>query len=593
MQSHALEVAFTSFPDATILCDHEGKILRMNAAALKLFEVPSEQPYQGIPYQQFLQRYEIHDERRERIPLETWFLSVLLNEEDDPARQEQLFLFKAPSGRNIYLNLRCIPMLNAQQHPVGILSVFREVTHQYHKALHLQRVHEATIALSEAIARIPVQVDQTVPEETFLLLPPIAFVAQQLVEVICHVLQCHRLLLIAFEPPAGYLYYVAGSGFTAEQRQLLLENRGQFLLSDVVDKTVMTRLQNRQVAVIQARFLSLPPWYPVDLERENDLLVPLFLEQKWVGLLGIAKDDPEHEHRKDEKDYAGHEYTRDEIDLVQTVVTHAALIMECAHGLHTRAETSGRELMLHEVSRLSRDFLTLAAHELRTPLTGIKGNLQLAQRRLQTLKRQIAEQSEQFALVQHSLVAATQGTQLQERMIQDMLDDACIQAGHLEAVLEPCDLLTLAKEVIETWQQSTPPRAIILKTSNTLQRVPITADARLIKRVINRYIENALVTSSTQEPVTVLVGVEDTIARVAVQCKGTDIPLDEQGRLWEHLRQAKGKDLQRALDLSTGLGLYLCRMFIELHHGHAGVHSDFGQGSTFWFTLPLTPTQEQ
>src|SRR6266851_5293684 len=55
--SNQLECIFESLPDSVIACDGEGKILRANAAALKLFEVPSEDLCQGMDYQEFLHRY--------------------------------------------------------------------------------------------------------------------------------------------------------------------------------------------------------------------------------------------------------------------------------------------------------------------------------------------------------------------------------------------------------------------------------------------------------------------------------------------------------------------------------------------------------
>jgi signal transduction histidine kinase len=62
---------------------------------------------------------------------------------------------------------------------------------------------------------------------------------------------------------------------------------------------------------------------------------------------------------------------------------------------------------------------------------------------------------------------------------------------------------------------------------------------------------------------------------------------DEQERLWERFYRAKGSAVQHELDLSLGLGFYLCRALIESHHGHVGVQSDPGGGETFWLTLPV------
>lgn len=114
-------------------------------------------------------------------------------------------------------------------------------------------------------------------------------------------------------------------------------------------------------------------------------------------------------------------------------------------------------------------------------------------------------------------------------MIQDILDDASIQSHHLELLLKPCDLLALVKEVVAMWQEMVPARAIALDTASTRQHIPILADRARIKRVLNRYLENALAVSSAPQAVTVRLDVKDAIARVAVHHEGVGIPLEEQG----------------------------------------------------------------
>jgi PAS domain S-box-containing protein len=197
MLSHQVEYTFDLLPDSVIAWDGEGKILRVNAAALKLFEVPSEALCRGRDYQQFLQRYERSDEPQRASTLEPWLMCLLVEEDTRCSLQHETRGLQLPSGRTAYVTLCAFPLLDVQKQAVGAVSVFHDITHRYQKALHLQRVHQAVSTLREAIAYLPEQLDVAAPEGIFLLSPPMRFVAQQLVDVIGQVLDCQYVNLLA------------------------------------------------------------------------------------------------------------------------------------------------------------------------------------------------------------------------------------------------------------------------------------------------------------------------------------------------------------------------------------------------------------
>jgi signal transduction histidine kinase len=579
MPSNQLECIFDTLPDGVIVCNREGKILRINAAALKLFEVASESLWRGTSFHQFLQHYKMGDEQQRAISLEPWLLSLVMDGEAACRPQEETLVLQVPSGRKVYVNMCRLPMLEAQKHAVETIYVFHDITHQYQKALHLQRVHQAVSTLTAAIAHIPEHRDLALPEEIFLLSPPVLSVAQQLVDVIGHVLDCQHVSLLALGSPANHLHYVVESACTSEQEPYRRKTLGHFLPSEFVDETVLARLSANQEVILPTDGLRLPPGFREDSGTKNFLLVPLFLENQLAGALVIAK--------------AGLEsgYTPEEIELVKAVATQTMLVIEYLRGLQEQTETRTRALVQQELQLLLNEFLNLASHELKTPLTAIKGNIQLAQRRLVTLKRQIGEQpkpvSEQFEKIQHSLASAAQSVRLQERMIKDLIDDARIQANTLELHMSRCDLIVLLREAVANQQRLAPERTIVLEIMPQEKVVPVVADADRITQVINSYLANALSYSPADQPVTVRLTVEDAIARVSVHDEGPGIALEEQERIWERFYYAKGIAVQHELSLSLGLGLYLCQAIIEHHHGSVGVQSDPGHGATFWFTLPI------
>ena len=213
-------------------------------------------------------------------------------------------------------------------------------------------------------------------------------------------------------------------------------------------------------------------------------MVPLLLEQQLAGSLVIAK--------------AGFDsgYTPEEIELVKAVATETRLVIDGLGCLYQQAEMHPRALARQELGLLINEFLNLASHELNTPLTTIKGHIQVAQRRLAKLKRQLAEQpggvSEQLEQVQDTLASATQSTRQEERIIGDLLDDARIRSHTLELHLARWDLNALLRAAVAAQQRAAPGRTIALESLPPEHVVPVMADAERITQVITRYLANAL-----------------------------------------------------------------------------------------------------
>ena len=82
----------------------------------------------------------------------------------------------------------------------------------------------------------------------------------------------------------------------------------------------------------------------------------------------------------------------------------------------------------------------------------------------------------------------------------------------------------------------------------------------------------------------------DQYARVTVRDHGPGLSLEMQAHLWEPFHQVEGIAQQSGAGAGLGLGLHICRTLIERHGGRCGVESAIGDGSTFWFELPLTPS---
>ena len=112
----------------------------------------------------------------------------------------------------------------------------------------------------------------------------------------------------------------------------------------------------------------------------------------------------------------------------------------------------------------------------------------------------------------------------------------------------------------------------------------IRADERKLKQVLLNLLSNALKFTPEGGKIDVRAAVNDGVAEISVTDTGVGIAPEEQEAVFEEFRQV-GTAAKKVE--GTGLGLTLCRKFVELHGGRIWVKSHAGQGSTFTFTLPV------
>src|SRR5947209_11578542 len=149
-----------------------------------------------------------------------------------------------------------------------------------------------------------------------------------------------------------------------------------------------------------------------------------------------------------------------------------------------------------------------------------------------------------------------------------------------------CDLAGIVSEIVQE-QRKLYPERLIGFTVFSQKPVTVLADVDRIGQVVTNYLTNALKYSGADRPVDVSVQVNEQVACVCVHDEGPGLSPADQERIWERFYQAENVEAQTSARTGLGLGLYICKTIIERHHGQVGVQSSPGNGSTFWFTLPL------
>ena len=251
--------------------------------------------------------------------------------------------------------------------------------------------------------------------------------------------------------------------------------------------------------------------------------------------------------------------------------------------LRNENERLERELLrnenerLEEVDQLKSEFVALASHELRTPLTGIFGFSELL-----SDSEEITEEQRKWAAHIHG-----EAGRLAE-IVEDLLDVASIESGDIELASDAVEFEDVIATVIESHAHSTDRHGFEVDCPGG---VVVQGDGSRLIEVLGNLVENAIKYSPDGGSVWIRGEETDHALSVSVRDEGLGIPKHELPRLFTRFHRIPRPEHENIR--STGLGLYIVKQLVERMRGEVGVQSVEGDGSTFWFTVPLaTPERE-
>lgn len=249
--------------------------------------------------------------------------------------------------------------------------------------------------------------------------------------------------------------------------------------------------------------------------------------------------------------------------------------ISAAEQARTMLEKANEELQA--ANQHKSRFIASMSHELRTPLNAIMGFTDLLMREakgpLNESQKGYVEQCRRSG--EHLLA-----------LIMDLLDIARVDTGRLSLDLQHCSPEDFVEGAVQMVREKASRRGIRIDVETPEPRLPLYCDARRCRQVVLNILGNAVKFSS--EGARVLVTVqrqgEDRV-EVRVRDWGEGIAPAEQARIFTEFYQVEKSHRDQAG--GAGIGLALSRRLIELHSGEIGVDSAEGEGSTFWFTLPI------
>lgn len=227
-----------------------------------------------------------------------------------------------------------------------------------------------------------------------------------------------------------------------------------------------------------------------------------------------------------------------------------------------------------ELSRTRDEFIALAGHTLRTPLTTIVSLTDL----MISAGDELADAREEL-LTRVSNNAGTLRT-----IVEDLLDLAGLESGHINLSPSPVDLAELVGEAIEVAIPAAA-RAGLQVEAELPARLPVVADQTRLRQAVDNLLSNAVKYSPGGGRVRVRLFAEETVAELSVADEGVGIPEQEREQLFN--RFFRGATAHERGIPGTGLGLALTRLIVELHGGRIALNDRAGPGATFVVRLPL------
>ncbi len=254
-------------------------------------------------------------------------------------------------------------------------------------------------------------------------------------------------------------------------------------------------------------------------------------------------------------------FSKESEDLVSGVASQAAIALDHAKlfeevtGLNTKKDV----------------FFNVASHELKTPITSIQASLQLIER--------LYKANPQSATIEKLISKSIGSVSKLSNLIRDLLDVSRIEKGQLaikKSVFKFSDVIDNCCHHINNIGQQA------LRIEGDLE-LEVYGDAVRIEQVLVNFVTNAVKYAPESDEIIVKIERIEDKAKVSVSDKGKGIPKERIAKIFDRYYRADPGSHESGM----GLGLFISSEIVKQHDGEIGVESKIGQGTTFWFTIPI------
>lgn len=229
---------------------------------------------------------------------------------------------------------------------------------------------------------------------------------------------------------------------------------------------------------------------------------------------------------------------------------------------------------LSKIDRLRKDLVANVSHELRTPLGIIKGYTEMT--------RDIHGEDKEKR--EHNLDIIIKETDRLSDVVSDILNLSQIESGYMPIEKKRLDIVELAKTTLSKFKLMATKKKVSLVFQIEGEAHDVYADPKRIEQVFHNLISNAIQNTGDGGQVYVNIKYYEQEVTVEIEDTGIGIPPGQLDSIWDRYYKVHSEEGHAE---GTGLGLSIVKSILEAHQLTYGVTSVLGQGSIFYFTLPL------
>ncbi|MFY0653106.1 MAG: HAMP domain-containing protein [Cyclobacteriaceae bacterium] len=258
-------------------------------------------------------------------------------------------------------------------------------------------------------------------------------------------------------------------------------------------------------------------------------------------------------------------------------VTKGGEINQLAESFNEMADTIvGNIEDLKSMENLRRELVGNVSHDLRTPLAVIHGYIET----LMIKEKNLSEEEKTKYLNR-----ALEGTEKLKGLVEELFELSKLEAKHVEPVKEPFFINELIDDLSQKYSILAESKEIKIKSNVEKKPCLVYADVRLIERVLQNLIDNAIKYTPKKGEITLQLNHKEDQVEIEVNDTGSGIPKDQIPFVFDRYHIG---DKRISLDNnSTGLGLAIVKRILEIHDSNIILDSKLGQGTSFCFALPI------